>query len=394
MGMQPLSHRERVPKAGEGSIGARRSGLPLTPNPSPGGKGAFHSPSIPVRDPTEGTPSSVAYSGSSTPRYGDSQGGTLKLLAYLALGVALMVSDHRGGVLARVRQGATVAVEPVWWLASLPARLVGFSQAAFSNQTRLNRENIDLRQQLLLAQARIERLQSLAQENERLRGLLGGTRGYRLAVQLAGILDIDLDPVHQRIVLDVGANQGVHVGQVVIDAGGVLGQVIAVTPTRATALLITDPDHAIPVQAVRSGLRLIAYGTGHSDRLTVPNIPQSGDIKVGDELITSGIGGRFPAGFPVGTVVAVQPDPSHAFVAAALTPAARLDRNGGVLLVWNLPDEAAPVGPPAPADLPTRRAEAALAQRAPAPAVSPQPAPAAQPLSRQPSLHPPSGQRR
>jgi rod shape-determining protein MreC len=309
----------------------------------------------------------VAYSGSSPARYGDNSGGTLRLLAYLALGIALMVSDHRGGVLARVRQGATVAVEPVWWLASLPARLVAFSQAAFANQSRLTRENVDLQQELLLARARVERLQSLAQENESLRGLLAGTRGYRLAVQLAGILDIDLDPVQQRIVLDVGASQGAHIGQVVIDAGGVLGQVTAVTPTRATALLITDPDAAVPVQAARSGLRLIVYGTGHSDRLLVPNIPQSGDIKVGDALITSGIGGRFPAGFPVGTVVAVQPDASHAFVTATVTPAARLDRTGSVLLVWNLPDDAAAVGPEVPGDLATRRAKAALALRKAAP---------------------------
>jgi rod shape-determining protein MreC len=306
----------------------------------------------------------VAYPGSSTARFGDSGSGTLRLLVYLALGVAMMVSDHRGGVLARVRQGATVAIEPVWWLASLPARLIEFTEAAVSNQTRLNRENTDLQQQLLLAKARIQRLESLGQENESLRGLLGGTRGYKLGVQLAGILDIDLDPVQQRIVLDVGANQGAHVDQVVIDAGGVLGQVIAVTPTRATALLITDPDAAVPVQAVRSGLRLIAYGTGHSDRLTVPNIPQSGDIKVGDELITSGIGGRFPAGFPVGRVVAVESDPSHAFVAASVIPAARLDRSGNVLLVSNLSDDAAPVGPPMPDDLPARRAAAALALRA------------------------------
>ncbi len=306
----------------------------------------------------------MAYSGSSTPRYGDSGGGTLRLLAYLALGVALMVSDHRGGILTRVRQDMAIAVEPVWWVASLPGRLIAISEAAFSNQTRLNRENVGLQQQLLLMKARLQRLESLGQENENLRGLLGGTRGYRLAVQLAGILDIDLDPVQQRIVLDVGANQGVHVDQVVIDAGGVLGQVIAVTSTRATALLITDPDAAVPVQATRSGLRLIAYGTGHSDRLTVPNIPQSGDIKVGDELITSGIGGRFPAGFPVGRVAAVEPDPSHAFVAASVTPAARLDRSGNVLLVWNLNDDNALVGPPVPAGLPARRAAAAFALRA------------------------------
>jgi rod shape-determining protein MreC len=312
----------------------------------------------------------VAYSGSSTPRHGD--GGPLRLLIYVALGIALMVSDHRGGVLAGFRQSIVRAVEPAWWLASMPGRLASSGRTAFTNQAQLQHDNIALRQQLLVAQARIQRLQALADENDRLRGLLGGTRGYRLAVQLADVLDIDLDPERQRVVLDIGASQGVHVGQVVIDAGGVLGQVVEVTPAHAIALLVTDPDHALPVQAVRSGLRLIAYGTGRSDRLTVPNIPQSGDLKVGDELVTSGIGGRFPAGFPVGRVAALQPDPNHAFVAATVTPAARLDRSGSVLLVWNLPDDGVPVGPPAPTDLPTRRAEAALKQGRPT--ASPKPA--------------------
>jgi rod shape-determining protein MreC len=305
----------------------------------------------------------VAYSGSSTPRSGADSGGTLRLLSYLALGVVLMVSDHRGGVLSRVRQSATVVIEPVWWLASLPARAIAFTEAAISNQTRLSRENVALRQDLLKTQAKVERLRALADENQRLRELLGGTRGDRLAVQLASILDIDLDPIQQRIVLDVGSNQGVHPGQAVIDAGGVLGQVVTVTPTRATALLITDPDHAVPVLSVRSGLRLIAYGTGHSDSLHVPNIPLSGDLKIGDELITSGIGGRFPAGFPVGRVTTLSPDANHAFIEATLAPAARLDRSGDVLLVWNLVDTNEAIGPPTPEDLPTRRAIAAIALR-------------------------------
>ncbi len=305
----------------------------------------------------------MAYPTSSTPHFGSDSGGTLKLLSYLALGIALMVSDHRGGLLAKVRQTATVAVEPVWWLASLPGRLIALTEAAVANQTRLYHDNVDLQQKLLLAQARIERLQALARENERLRALLGGTRGNVLAVQLTSLLDVDLDPVRQRVILDIGAQQGAHVGQVVIDSGGVMGQVISVTPTRAIALLVTDPDHALPAQVVRSGLRLIVYGTGRSDRLTVPNIPSNGDIRVGDQLITSGIGGRFPAGFPVGRVASVLPDPSHTSIAATLIPAARLDRSGDVLLVSNLPPPAEPVGPTTPDDLPLQRARIALGQR-------------------------------
>ncbi len=325
----------------------------------------------------------MAYSGSSTPRFGADSGSTLRLLSYLALAAVLMVSDHRGGVLTKVRRTATVAVEPVWWLASLPSRALGFVNEAVSDQTRLNRDNTELQRQHLLDQARIVRMQAVAEENQRLRALLGGTRGNRLNVQLAGILDIDLDPVRRQVVLDVGANQGVHPGQAVIDAGGVLGQVMAVTPTRATVLMITDPDHAAPVQSVRSGLRMIAYGTGRSDRLIAPNIPLSGDLKVGDELVTSGIGGRFPAGFPVGTVTALSPDANHAFVEATIAPAAHLDRSGEVLLVWNLPDTDESVGPPIPGDLATRRANAALAQRAP-------PASVVRPLATAQSANPPA----
>lgn len=306
----------------------------------------------------------VAYSASSTPRFGADGGGTLRLLSYLALAVVLMVSDHRGGMLARVRRSATVAIEPVWWLASLPARSTQFIGAAIADQTRLNRDNDALRRQLLMAQARIVRMQAEAAENRRLRDLLGGTRGLRLNVQLANILDVELDPVRRQVVIDSGTNQGVHDGQAIIDSGGVLGQVTMATTDRATVLLITDSDHAVPAQDVRSGQRMIVYGTGRDDRLLAPNIARSGDVRIGDALVTSGIGGRFPAGFPVGTVTALAPDANHAFVEATVAPAAHLDRSREVLLVWELPDAGGPVGPPAPVDLATRRAQAALALRA------------------------------
>lgn len=285
---------------------------------------------------------------------------TLRLLVYLALALAMMVSDHRGGWLTRARQIAAVGVQPVWWLAAVPGRIAGTVRDAVANQTRLNHDNTAMQQQLLLLRARLERLQLLRDENRQLRALLGGTRALQVSVRLASILDIDLDPERQRVVLDVGSAQGVHEGQMLIDAGGMLGQVISVTPTRATALLITDHTHAVPVQALRSGLRLVAFGTGRQDALNVPNIPQSGDLKIGDVLITSGIGGRFPAGFPVGRVATLQPDANHAFIVATLTPMARLDRSGQVLLVWNLPDDS-PDGPPIPADLAARRAAAAVA---------------------------------
>jgi rod shape-determining protein MreC len=295
----------------------------------------------------------VAYPGSTASRLSESAGGTLPLLAYLALAITLMVADQRGGFASQARQAFSVLAEPVWWLAASPGRLAEGARRLASSRSDLESENTRLTRELQVSASRLHRLVAVGEENQRLRELLGGTRGYRLSAQLVGILDIDLDPSRQRIVLDAGSNEGVVVGQAMIDAGGVLGQVIEVTPRRAIALLLTDPDHAIPVQVTRSGLRTIAFGTGHTDRLRLPNIPQSADIRVGDRLVTSGIGGRFPAGFPVGVVESLHPDDTRLFVVAEARPAARLDRGLEVLLVSNAVDEtrAGPDVPPPPPEV-------------------------------------------
>jgi len=300
----------------------------------------------------------VAYPGSTASRLSESAGGTLPLLAYLALAMLLMVADQRGGFASQARQQASVLAEPVWWLAAAPGRLAEGAGELLSSRTVLQSENQRLTRELQVSASRLHRLVAVAEENQRLRELLGGTRGYRLSAQLVGIIDIDLDPSRQRIVLDAGSDEGVVVGQAMIDAGGVLGQVIEVTPRRATALLLTDPDHAIPVQVTRSGLRTIAFGTGRTDRLRLPNIPQSADIRVGDRLVTSGIGGRFPAGFPVGVVESLHPDDTRLFVVAEARPAARLDRGLEVLLVSNTVDETQ-AGPYVPPPEPAPAAEAA-----------------------------------
>lgn len=289
----------------------------------------------------------MAYPGSPAARLSDSAGGTLPLLAYLALAILLMVADQRGGFGTQARQKLSVLAEPVWWLAAAPGHLVEGAGDLVTSRSQLMTDNEALRRELQVNASRLHRLAAVAEENQRLRELLGGTRGYKLSAKLVGITDIDLDPSRQRILLEAGSDDGVVVGQAMIDAGGVLGQVIEVTPRRATALLLTDPEHAIPVQVARSGLRTIAFGTGRTDQLRLPNIPQSADIRVGDRLVTSGIGGRFPAGFPVGTVESLHPDDTRLFVVAEARPAARLDRGLEVLLVNNTLDEV-DVGPPLP----------------------------------------------
>ncbi|MEO5624014.1 MAG: rod shape-determining protein MreC [Dokdonella sp.] len=272
---------------------------------------------------------------------------TLRLIVYLALSVALMVLDHRGSYLETLRRGGSALIEPIYRLAALPAVLARAARSAVVTQDSLVSENRDLREQLLLAQARLNRLDTLVAQNARLKSLLDAQKNLGLTVQFARLIDVDLDPFRHRIVLNVGAHQGVTVGQPVIDAHGVMGQIVEVLPNTSVAMLITDPTHAIPVVIERTGLRTIAVGSGAIDRLELPNIPISADVKPGDKLLTSGLGGRFPAGFPVGEIHSVSPDQSGMFTAAIAQPAAALDRSGEVLLLHDQPE---PYGPPAALD--------------------------------------------
>lgn len=284
-----------------------------------------------------------SYAGPTTPNRGGDVAGTLRLLAYLTLAVVLVVLDHRGGWLNQARKQASLLVQPLWMVAGWPGRIAESLYDDAGTLSQLTVENERLRNQLLVGSARIARLQTLAADNARLRELLGATRRGSLDVQLAPILDIDLDPTRQRLVLDSGSNDGVRVGQSVIDAGGVVGQVIAATPVHATVLLLTDPSHAVPVAVARSGVRLVAYGDGRTDALRLPSIPLSSDIKVGDRIVTSGLGGRFPAGFPVGTITSLRPDDSRAFLLGEVHPAAQFDRGRDVLLLRTVPARA-PIG--------------------------------------------------
>lgn len=255
------------------------------------------------------------------------------MLAYLVLSLTLVVLDHRGQWLDRTREQASMAIQPLWWLAGLPSRLGETVRDDAATRARLSEENHRLRNALLLMDAEQTRLQVQAAENARLRGLLGGAERGGLDVQLAPILDVDLDPTRQRLMLDAGSSNGVRRGQSVIDAGGLAGQVIEVTPTTAVVLLLTDPDHAIPVAVARTGVRLVAYGTGSSGLLELRNVPLSSDVRAEDVLITSGLGGRFPPGFPVGTITALQPDDNRAFLVGDVRTAAQLDRGRDVLLL-------------------------------------------------------------
>lgn len=264
--------------------------------------------------------------------------GTLKLLAYLALAVVLIVLDHRGGWLAQGRKQVTLLVQPLWMVAGWPGQVVDRVREDAGTLAQLTAENRRLRNDLMLNQARMARLATLAADNARLRGLLEASQSGNLDVVLAPVLDIDLDPARQRLVLNAGSRERVQAGQNVIDANGLLGQVIAVTPMYANVLLLTDPSHAVPVAVARNGVRLVVYGEGRSDKLRLTSVPLSSDVKVGDVLVTSGLGGRFAPGFPVGKIASLKPDDSRAFLIGEVTPAAQLDRGREVLVLLSMPN--------------------------------------------------------
>ena len=288
------------------------------------------------------------YAGPPTPPRSGEIADSLRLMVYLGLAVALIVLDHRGGWLHQARRQVSQVVQPLWAVAGWPGLAMRRVQDDAGTLGQLTEENQQLRQELLLSQARMARLHTVAADNERLRGLLDAAQTSSVDVQLAPILDIDLDPTRQRVVVRAGTADGVHVGQSVIDAGGLLGQVIDAGPRQSTVLLITDPAHAVPVAVVRNGVRLVAYGLGEGGRLRLGNIPTSSEVKVGDELVTSGLGGRFPAGFMVGTITDLSPDESRAYLQGEVRPAAQLDRGRDVLLLRAAPPVAPATAPPAP----------------------------------------------
>ena len=317
----------------------------------------------------------------SSPLFAGNSAGTLRLIMYLALAMVLMVLDHRNGWLWRARYTAATVVEPIYRLAGLPSAGVRTLSVAFADRARLTEQNQRLREDLLLANAKLNRMAAVAEQNTRLKELLDTQHSLDLNVQLARVIGVDLGAYRYRLTLNVGARDGVGPGQPVIDAHGVLGQVREVLPTTATVMLITDPTHALPVVIERSGLRTVAYGSRDGGALTLPNIPLAADVKVGDHQLTSGLGGRFPPGFPVGEISAVAPAASGMFQEARATPAADIDRSDDVLLLHDLAELQ---GPPAPVTPVGPAADLAPTGDAPAAATSTRP-PRAAPVSAPPA---------
>lgn len=263
------------------------------------------------------------------------------------LSISLMVMDHRYNTLEFLRSTLSVVLFPVQYLASLPSVLGESASEAFTSRNELEAERARLRAENLELRGRLQKFEALEAENMRLRGLLDSSFKVGDRVLIAEMVAVEQDPFRQVVLINKGRSSGLFEGQPVLDAHAVVGQVTHINPFTASVLLITDATHALPVQVNRNGLRTIALGTGLINRLELPHLPNNADIEVGDILTTSGLGGRFPPGYPVAQVVDVRLEPGRPFASVIAETTAHLDRLREVLLVWTLkPESAQPAKPP------------------------------------------------
>lgn len=263
---------------------------------------------------------------------GPSVGARLLLLCAIAL--FLIFAGHRYQWFDRTESAVSVVAAPFYWITDLPVRFYHWVDESWRSRQTLLSDNEQLRAEALLLKAKVQKLAALEAENVRLRELLNSSDLLDDSVLVAELIGVSPDPLHHEIIINKGIDDGVYVGQPVIDALGLMGQVIEVGPLQSRVLLITDATHALPVQINRNGVRSVAEGVGLYHELELQHLAATTDIKVGDLLVSSGLGHRFPAGYPVAVVSEVIIDPGQPFATVKAKPSAALDRSRHVLLVF------------------------------------------------------------
>jgi len=249
--------------------------------------------------------------------------------------VVLMFTDARTRLLEPVRLGIGALVTPIQFTADLPARVGALIDLWLESEESVRSVYNQVVDENARLRFRLQRMQALELENRDLRRILSAPQRGDTRVLVGQLLEVSLDPYKQTILVNRGAKDDLFVGQPVFDPEGLLGQVSEVMPLTSALTLITDPGHALPVQVTRHGLRAIAMGTGKPDRLRIVYLTPNDDIRKGDRLVTSGLGGRFPAGYPVARVSEVVEDAGEPFLRVTATPIARMAHNKHVLLVWH-----------------------------------------------------------
>ena len=257
-----------------------------------------------------------------------------RLAMALIFSVILIVLDVRFSQLDPARNVISSSLTPFQWLSDFPQKLSNGFTFIFTSRDELESELDVMRDRMLVLERQSQKLASVTAELNRLRELLSASRLLDEGVVVTELVGASPDPNNQFILIDKGLNDGVLVGQAVLDANGLMGQVIEVNEFRSRVLLISDNRHAVPVQVNRNGMRAIAYGVGSLDYLELGNVPDTADVQVGDLLVSSGLGGRFPQGYPVARISQIEHHPGQAFATVNAKPEALLNRSRLLLLVF------------------------------------------------------------
>lgn len=242
--------------------------------------------------------------------------------------------DSQFSHLDRLRGWIGTGLAPVVWLGHVPESIGGWFDENLTDRSELLEENEALRARLLVLERRAQKYASLAAENTRLRELLHASSELDDTVVVADVIGVTPDPYSHEIIINKGEEDQISIGQAVLDADGLMGQVVQTSQYTSRVLLISDSSHAVPVQVNRNGTRAVLLGTGEMDRLELVHVPDTADIRAGDLLVSSGLGGRFPKGYPVATVTEVRHDPGEAFATVSAAPMAQLNRSQMVLVVF------------------------------------------------------------
>jgi rod shape-determining protein MreC len=257
-----------------------------------------------------------------------------RLVFFLMLSGGLMILDYRGHHLETIRSGLKVIFSPLEFMAAFPPQMAAWARVIFRGHGELQRDYDRLQAEQLLLLAKLQKYEALEADNAHLRQLLDSATRVADRAIVAELREVSPGPHTQKIVIAKGSSSGIYRGQPVIDAYGIVGQISEVGPFTSKATLITDPSHAIPVQVVRNGLRAIVFGNGAYNQPDVRYLTASADIQVGDVLISSGMGGTFPPGYPVAQVVKIITDPNEAFLKILVQPLAHLNHGKEVMLIW------------------------------------------------------------
>ncbi len=265
-----------------------------------------------------------------------------RLLLVILVSAAFIVADARFDKLSPVRSTLATGLAPVYWLGNAPYDFSRWVAGLFVSKDELQEQNEDLKARLLILERRALKYAALASENNELRRLMNSSEVLDDRVIVSEVVGVSPDPFSHEIIINKGVRDGVRPGQAILDAHGLMGQVVETSQITSQVLLVSDSSHAVPVEVVRNGLRAVLLGTGNPNALELVHVPDTADIREGDLLVSSGLGGRFPRGYPVAEVAAITKEPGEPFVNIQARPKAQLNQSRLVLVVFP-PESPAPV---------------------------------------------------